>query len=159
MKPTFTNPPKYPLGTIAAYGPDNKVATKLAIAVFKRPDQRKPDEMKRLYSEEGDVRNVPSVIDEVAAFFKQHGVKHTVSSDRIIGCPHEEGVDYPAGETCPQCPFWKDIDRFTHEPKGAAVARKTAELEGGEAPKTAKVGRNDPCPCGSGKKYKKCCGA
>ena len=25
-------------------------------------------------------------------------------------------------------------------------------------PKTDKVGRNDPCPCGSGKKYKKCCG-
>jgi len=23
---------------------------------------------------------------------------------------------------------------------------------------TPKVGRNDPCPCGSGKKYKKCCG-
>ncbi|RLD63238.1 MAG: hypothetical protein DRI84_09935 [Bacteroidetes bacterium] len=21
----------------------------------------------------------------------------------------------------------------------------------------SKVGRNDPCPCGSGKKYKKCC--
>lgn len=35
----------------------------------------------------------------------------------------------------------------------------------GKAPKTVqfvrqgpKVGRNDPCPCGSGKKYKKCCG-
>ena len=25
--------------------------------------------------------------------------------------------------------------------------------------KGEKVGRNDPCPCGSGKKYKKCCGA
>jgi len=25
--------------------------------------------------------------------------------------------------------------------------------------KTAKIGRNDACPCGSGKKYKKCCGA
>ena len=24
--------------------------------------------------------------------------------------------------------------------------------------RTAKVGRNDPCPCGTGKKYKKCCG-
>lgn len=24
--------------------------------------------------------------------------------------------------------------------------------------KAQKVGRNDPCPCGSGKKYKKCCG-
>ena len=28
-----------------------------------------------------------------------------------------------------------------------------------EQPKiTQKVGRNDPCPCGSGKKYKNCCG-
>ena len=25
--------------------------------------------------------------------------------------------------------------------------------------KGKKIGRNDPCPCGSGKKYKKCCGA
>ena len=24
--------------------------------------------------------------------------------------------------------------------------------------KKPKIGRNDPCPCGSGKKYKKCCG-
>ena len=23
---------------------------------------------------------------------------------------------------------------------------------------TPKIGRNDPCPCGSGKKYKRCCG-
>lgn len=27
------------------------------------------------------------------------------------------------------------------------------------APQPAGIGRNDPCPCGSGKKYKKCCGA
>ena len=26
------------------------------------------------------------------------------------------------------------------------------------APTSTKVGRNDPCPCGSGKKFKKCCG-
>jgi hypothetical protein len=38
-------------------------------------------------------------------------------------------------------------------------------LQGGETVKVEtvrreepKVGRNDPCPCGSGKKYKKCCG-
>jgi preprotein translocase subunit SecA len=43
----------------------------------------------------------------------------------------------------------------------------TAESGGGDtvsvskpsAKKEVKVGRNDPCPCGSGKKYKKCCGA
>ncbi len=34
---------------------------------------------------------------------------------------------------------------------GATGARKPA--------KSDKVGRNDPCPCGSGKKYKKCHGA
>jgi len=34
------------------------------------------------------------------------------------------------------------------EPKGQTVRRETP-----------KVGRNDPCPCGSGRKYKKCCGA
>jgi hypothetical protein len=27
------------------------------------------------------------------------------------------------------------------------------------APPKPKVGRNEPCPCGSGKKHKKCCGA
>ncbi|MGD8450660.1 MAG: SEC-C metal-binding domain-containing protein [Phycisphaerae bacterium] len=27
-----------------------------------------------------------------------------------------------------------------------------------QAKKEHTVGRNDPCPCGSGKKYKKCCG-
>jgi hypothetical protein len=33
--------------------------------------------------------------------------------------------------------------------------KKEIETYTREAPK---VGRNDPCPCGSGKKYKKCCG-
>ncbi|EPR38682.1 SEC-C motif domain protein [Desulfovibrio sp. X2] len=28
----------------------------------------------------------------------------------------------------------------------------------GQAPRAPKVGRNEPCPCGSGQKYKKCCG-
>jgi hypothetical protein len=33
------------------------------------------------------------------------------------------------------------------------------EVQPTQPSSTAKVGRNDPCPCGSGKKYKKCCGA
>mgnify|MGYP001210683268 CR=1 FL=1 len=38
-------------------------------------------------------------------------------------------------------------------PGAAATAQKTQPIV-----KTQKVGRNDPCPCGSGKKYKQCCG-
>ena len=52
------------------------------------------------------------------------------------------------------------------ELKREQVAKETGEgFEGSEQKKqpvrkaaTKKVGRNDPCPCGSGKKYKKCCG-
>ncbi len=36
--------------------------------------------------------------------------------------------------------------------------RKDGNSSGETANKSYKVGRNDPCPCGSGKKYKKCCG-
>ena len=49
--------------------------------------------------------------------------------------------------------------------EGDRAQRKTARSRSVEAPrrepivKNNKVGRNDPCPCGSGKKYKKCCGA
>ena len=49
-------------------------------------------------------------------------------------------------------------------PKREQVANPTEASVGGERSvkkqpvKKQKVGRNDPCPCGSGKKYKKCCG-
>jgi uncharacterized protein YecA (UPF0149 family) len=42
----------------------------------------------------------------------------------------------------------------------AGVQMKGAEKGGEQKPDgEKKVGRNDACPCGSGKKYKKCCGA
>lgn len=40
--------------------------------------------------------------------------------------------------------------------QAAAASRQSAQPIVNKGPK---VGRNDPCPCGSGKKYKKCCGA
>ena len=72
-----------------------------------------------------------------------------------------------------------DIQSTTLRRVLSAVPRKEAPIErkavakpliegfaGGKMPqkqapvrKAEKVGRNDPCPCGSGKKYKKCCGA
>jgi hypothetical protein len=29
----------------------------------------------------------------------------------MLGCPHEEGIDYPEGEACPACPFWAGRER------------------------------------------------
>ncbi len=46
------------------------------------------------------------------------------------------------------------------EAQAAAAGGDTSEKKRPVVKKAAeKVGRNDPCPCGSGKKYKKCCGA
>lgn len=113
---TRKTPTKYPLGTLSAYGPDNTRATKLVAAVFKRPGDEEASELHRWMINEGEIRNDPGIAVEIADFFKQHGVKDTVTYDRIIGCPHEEGTDYPMGRMCPRCPFWTKIDRFTHEP-------------------------------------------
>ena len=43
----------------------------------------------------------------------------------------------------------EDIHRFWQAKRGGPTQRR----------ETPKVGRNDPCPCGSGKKFKQCCGA
>ncbi|NLF53057.1 MAG: UPF0149 family protein [Thauera phenolivorans] len=45
---------------------------------------------------------------------------------------------------------WRDLELPAPQPLAADAA---------VAPAAATPGRNDPCPCGSGKKYKKCCGA
>ncbi|MBV8841955.1 MAG: SEC-C domain-containing protein [Bryobacterales bacterium] len=42
---------------------------------------------------------------------------------------------------------------------GDASSEEEREPEPEKPPALPKVGRNDPCPCGSGKKYKKCHGA
>ncbi len=43
--------------------------------------------------------------------------------------------------------------------RAASRSRAGTEEKKTVVRKSAKIGRNDPCPCGSGKKYKKCCGA
>jgi uncharacterized protein len=44
---------------------------------------------------------------------------------------------------------------FSQQRRAAARASRDARTVQRVAPK---VGRNDPCPCGSGKKFKQCCG-
>jgi preprotein translocase subunit SecA len=44
----------------------------------------------------------------------------------------------------------QEVDSNKDTRPGKTVKQKTIK-------KSKKIGRNDPCPCGSGKKYKKCC--
>jgi len=117
---------RYPLATIAAYGPDNTRATKLVVGVIERPNRDEPAILRKWTNESTDVREDPAIAAEVGEFLAEHRVRKTTSADRIIGCPHEEGIDYPMGRTCPRCPFWAHIDRFSHEPIPAPVATMDA---------------------------------
>lgn len=105
----------FPVATVAFYGPDEKLASKVVVSVF-LAESNEPDSLKRWHSKGGnDVREDLDIGEQILTFLKPHAPRSTVVTDGIIGCPHEEGVDYPEGTICPQCPYWAGRDRFTHE--------------------------------------------
>ncbi|GBE04939.1 hypothetical protein BMS3Abin10_00558 [bacterium BMS3Abin10] len=55
-------------------------------------------------------------------------------------------------------PSVERIDFVKQYPADATPVSSTGPLPLGSATPAKKIGRNDPCQCGSGKKYKKCCG-
>ena len=103
----------YPVATVAFYGPTDKKATKLVVSILAHEDAE-ADPMRKWFSD-ADLRNDPVALEEALSFIREHETKSVVMPERIIGCPHEEGVDYPEGESCPQCPFWKGRDRWAGE--------------------------------------------
>jgi hypothetical protein len=95
--------PKFPVGTVALYGPDDKTTTKIAAAVIHH-EGAEPVLMRWVGT---DVTTNPKVREELREFFEKHGVQSVAASEGNMGCPHEEGEDFPVGEDCPFCPFWK----------------------------------------------------
>ena len=74
-----------------------------------------PTNRKHEFNERQDIRKDPEVNEQIVRFLDKHGAKSVVMPDRILGCPHEEGKDYPEGEKCPKCSYWAIRDRFTGE--------------------------------------------
>jgi hypothetical protein len=93
---------KFPIGTVAYYGPDDKTTTKVVASVILR-EEAEPI-LERMVGT--NVSSDPQTAERVKRFFAQYGVKNTVVATGNIGCPHEEGEDFPLGEDCPFCPFW-----------------------------------------------------
>ena len=95
--------PRFPVGTIAFYGPDDKKTTKICVSVIRREGAEPM--LKRWVGSK--VKDDPKVRREIQDFFKRHGVQSVVAGDGNVGCPHEEGQDFPLGGDCPFCPWWK----------------------------------------------------
>jgi len=73
----------------------------------------------------------------------------------------EEGLAFARSRWDAQDFVHSEMSSFQRSREAAVAASHAQSAERVEpyVRKAAKVGRNDPCPCGSGKKYKKCCGA
>jgi hypothetical protein len=95
-----------PLGTIAFYGPDDQIATKLVVGIS--PSASEGITATRSFcNAEKDVRGDAQLLSQVLAYLSEQRVKSLVITDGICGCPHEEGVDYPEGTACEYCEYWR----------------------------------------------------
>ena len=101
----------WPLATIAFYGPNLSQATKAAVGIIPS-ENTEAEEMRDWHVLRGDIREDVSIAQEIVAFIEEHGALSVVMTNGIIGCPHQEGIDYH-GEWCPVCEFWRGRDRFT----------------------------------------------
>lgn len=100
----------YPIATIVLYGPTNKLATKIAVGIMSHASA--DPVMMRWYSET-DIRKNAKIMEEVFVYISnQDDIRSIVMTDNILGCPHEEGIDYEISKSCPQCPYWEKQDRW-----------------------------------------------
>lgn len=93
---------KFPVGTVALYGPDDTTTTKIVAGVITR-EGAEPILERWVGSK---IMDNPKAKRQMGVFFDRHNVKTVVASEGNLGCPHEEGLDFPLGEDCPFCPFW-----------------------------------------------------
>lgn len=102
------------MATVAFYGPDASRASKVVVGIIPN-EGAEITELQRWFSETADARPDAKIGEEMLAFISAHSVLTVAMADRIIGCPHEEGIDYLEGHTCPKCPFWQGRDRYSGE--------------------------------------------
>ncbi|MEI7451004.1 MAG: PBPRA1643 family SWIM/SEC-C metal-binding motif protein [Desulfomonile sp.] len=74
----------------------------------------------------------------------------------VVRVNAEERVQYVA-ETCENHGWYYIIGIEMDKPEDLSDLEKA--LNPPQPLIAEKIGRNDPCPCGSGKKFKRCCGA
>jgi hypothetical protein len=101
----------WPIATIAFYGPNLSQATKVTVGIVPS-ENAEVKELRDWKIEHGDVRADPGIAREILEFIENHQAVSVAMTESIIGCPHQQGIDYES-EWCPACEFWHGRDRFT----------------------------------------------
>ncbi len=127
--------------------------------LLSNPDEEVKGTVKELAEKYGqDVLTMVGFLDGIDESLKEANPIETMDEDTVVSLAFDKEKLYKnmvmaKADWLYELPQWKEIyseeelKRLYKEQKESTTIRKGK-----------KIGRNDPCPCGSGKKYKKCCG-
>lgn len=105
-----------------------------------------------------DVMTMVGFLDGINDSLKEANPIETMDEDTEVSLAFDKEKLYKnmvdaRAEWLYELPQWNDIYDEETRKRLFLEQRKSGTIR-----KEKKIGRNDPCPCGSGKKYKKCCG-
>ena len=123
------------------------------------PDEEVKGTVKELAEKYGvEVFMMTGFLDGINDSLKEANPIDTMEEDTVVSLAFDKEKLYKnmvaaKAEWLYELPLWEAI--FTEERRKELYKEQKNSTT---IRKEKKVGRNDPCPCGSGKKYKKCCG-
>ena len=127
--------------------------------LLENPDEEVKGTVKELAEKYGqEVLTMVGFLDGINESLKEPNPIETMDEDTQVSLAFDKEKLYKnmvaaKADWLYELPQWKEI--YSEEELKKLYKE---QMESGTIRKEKKIGRNDPCPCGSGKKYKKCCG-
>ena len=127
--------------------------------ILANPDEAVEGTVKELAEKyELSIMEMTGFLDGINESLKEENPIEEMEEDTVVSLAFDKEKLYKnmvaaKADWLYELPQWDNI--FSEEKRKELYKEQKAS---GTIRKEKKVGRNDPCPCGSGKKYKKCCG-
>ena len=127
--------------------------------LLENPDEEVKGTVKELAEKYGiNVFTMTGFLDGINDSLKVANPIETMDEDTEVSLAFDKELLYKnmvaaKADWLYELPQWKEIYSEEELKKLYKEQKESTTIR-----KEKKIGRNDPCPCGSGKKYKKCCG-
>ena len=127
--------------------------------LLSNPDEAVKGTVKELAEKFGqEVLTMVGFLDGIDESLKEPNPIETMDENTVVSLAFDKEKLYKnmvaaKADWLYELPQWKEIYSEEELKKLYKEQKESTTIR-----KEKKIGRNDPCPCGSGKKYKKCCG-